>query len=74
MPVVLITGTSKGIGAHLAAHYLAKGWRVAGCSRGEATIEHDNYEHTLLDVGDETAVVDMVRGVAKRLGRFIQTQ
>lgn len=69
-PVVLITGTSKGIGAWLAGHYLDKGWTVAGCSRGESTIEHAHYDHTCLDVGDEAAVVSMVRGVAKRHGRI----
>lgn len=32
-PVALITGASRGIGAHLAAGFLAHGWRVAGTSR-----------------------------------------
>jgi len=63
--VMLITGTSKGIGAHLARHYLEAGWRVAGCSRGDATIKHPRYHHTSLDVGDEKAVTAMVRGRAR---------
>ncbi|MEX0321439.1 MAG: SDR family NAD(P)-dependent oxidoreductase [Puniceicoccaceae bacterium] len=67
--VVIITGTSKGIGAHLARHYLHNGWIVAGCSRGESTIEDPNYHHTSLDVGDERAVTAMVREVAKRFGK-----
>lgn len=66
--VILITGTSKGIGASLARHYLDKGWQVAGCSRGEATLEHPDYHHTCLDVGDEKAVTDMVRDCGKRFG------
>ncbi|HSH08898.1 MAG TPA: SDR family oxidoreductase [Oceanipulchritudo sp.] len=70
VPVVLITGTSKGIGAYLARHYLDKGWQVAGCSRGEATVEHENYHHTSLDVGDEQAVTAMVRECGKRYGRI----
>lgn len=69
LPVVIITGTSKGIGAFLARHYLEKGWQVAGCSRGESSIDHSNYFHTSLDVGDEQAVTAMVRDVAKRFGR-----
>ncbi|HNJ73271.1 MAG TPA: SDR family NAD(P)-dependent oxidoreductase, partial [bacterium] len=39
-PVMIITGTSKGIGKGLAEHFLNKGYRVFGCSRGEATITH----------------------------------
>lgn len=69
-PVILITGTSKGIGAYLAQSYLDKGWRVAGCSRSPSTIIHPAYTHTCLDVGDEGAVVAMVREVASRLGRL----
>lgn len=69
-PVILITGTSKGIGAHLARHYLDNGWCVAGCSRGEATVEHEAYTHTSLDVGDERAVTAMVRDCGRRFGKL----
>jgi len=68
-PVLIITGSRIGIGAHLARHYLEQGWIVAGCSRGAGLIEHENYEHTRLDVGDEAAVTSMVRDVARRHGR-----
>jgi len=63
--VVLITGTRKGIGHQLAQHYLSAGWQVVGCSRGEGTIDMPNYRHFQLDVADETAVVQMVRAVAR---------
>lgn len=69
-PVILITGTSKGIGEHLARHYLDKGWRVAGCSRGEGCITHEAYSHTCLDVGDEQAVTAMVRDCVRTHGRL----
>ena len=69
-PAIVITGTSKGIGEYLARHYLETGWRVAGCSRGKAAVEHENYFHTQLDVGDEQAVTAMVREVGRRFGRI----
>ncbi len=69
-PVIIVTGTSKGIGAFLARHYLDKGWQVSGCSRGEATIEDARYSHFSLDVGDERAVTSMVRDVGRRFGRI----
>ena len=68
--VIIITGTSKGIGARLAEYYLGKGWKVAGCSRSESTIKHANYTHTCLDVGDEKAVTAMVRECGRKYGQI----
>lgn len=68
MKSIVITGTRKGIGKSLAEHYLAEGWRVAGCSRGESGIEHDNYRHFSLDVSDEAAVVAMARAIKSEFG------
>lgn len=69
-PVILITGTSKGIGQYLAQQYLERGWTVAGCSRGPSSLDDENYFHTCLDVGDEKAVVSMVRECQRRFGRL----
>ena len=65
-PVLVITGTRKGIGNGIAHYFLAKGYRVAGCSRGASTIEHDNYYHSLLDVSNEDQVRIWVRSVKKQ--------
>lgn len=64
----LITGTSRGIGRALASHYLSMGHSVAGCSRGEGTMEAPGYTHFRLDAGDEAAVASMVRATADLLG------
>lgn len=66
--VALITGTRKGIGHHLALQLLKQGWKVAGASRREADIEHENYRHYAIDITDEAAVVPMVRKIKKDLG------
>lgn len=68
--VIVITGTSKGIGYGIARHYLAEGFFVAGCSRGKATIEHENYFHSSIDVGDEGQVQAWIRAVKKRFNRI----
>jgi 3-oxoacyl-[acyl-carrier protein] reductase len=65
---IVITGTRKGIGKSLAEHYLAEGWQVAGCSRGESSIEHAHYRHFSLDVSDESAVVAMARAIKSESG------
>jgi 3-oxoacyl-[acyl-carrier protein] reductase len=64
--VMIITGTSKGIGKALALHYLSAGCIVAGCSRSESSITHEHYEHFILDVCDESSVVSMVSSVLKQ--------
>ena len=67
--VIVITGTSRGLGRAMAEHFLAKGWIVAGCSRAGEGIDHPAYDHHQLDVSDEQAVVAMVRAVQRRHGR-----
>ena len=68
MKTIVITGTRKGIGKALAEHYLAAGWRVIGCSRGEASLTQAHYEHFSLDVSDEAAVVAMARAIGQAHG------
>lgn len=69
-PITLITGTRKGIGKFLAAHYVSKGHRVIGCSREPADWTLDGYEHHLADVSDEKAVGRLFASVRKRHGRL----
>lgn len=68
--VMAITGTRKGIGRFLAEHYLTEGWVVAGCSRDESDLAHDNYRHFCLDVADEKSVTRMIRAISKEFGRL----
>lgn len=68
--VIIITGSSKGIGYYLVNKYLQAGDIVAGCSRSDIDIEHENYRHFLLDVTDDKSVANMVRKVKKEFGRI----
>lgn len=61
--VIVVTGTSRGLGRSLSATMLARGHRVFGCSRSPATIEHSDYDHFELDVADERALVRMFKAV-----------
>jgi 3-oxoacyl-[acyl-carrier protein] reductase len=67
---MVVTGTSKGIGYGVVQHFLAKGYRVAGCSRGQATINADNYIHTVLDIADENEVRNWIRSVKRTCKRI----
>lgn len=69
--VLLITGASRGIGAHLVKHYLSQGYAVVGCSRGPSLTDDDeNYTHFELDVSDEGAVKQMLAQVSRTHGRL----
>ncbi len=68
--VTIITGTRKGIGRFLAEYYLEKGHVVVGCSRTESDLEHDNYNHFIMDVSDEKQVKNLVKTVYKKYGKI----
>jgi 3-oxoacyl-[acyl-carrier protein] reductase len=70
-PVVLITGTSRGIGNHLARHFLDGGSRVVGCSRGDfPDLEHERYAHRVVDVRSEPDVVELFGFIRTTYGRL----
>lgn len=69
-PVTVITGTSRGIGRHLAQHLVGSGHRVVGCSRGEADWSDPHYRHVTLDIRDEAAVTKLFREVRTGYGRL----
>jgi len=60
---MVITGTRTGMGRGVAEHFVKRGYLVAGCSRGAATLDLDGYHHTRVDVGDEDQVRKWVRSV-----------
>ena len=69
-PVMIITGTRKGIGKYLAEYYSEKGLIVIGCSRGDIDFELDNYQHFCLNVCDEKEVKIMFSKIRKTYGRL----
>ena len=72
--IIVITGSRKGIGRHLAETFVNRGWIVYGCSREPSDLQHDLYTHVCLDVADEGAVKRLfadVRGRHQRLDALI---
>ncbi|QFG68815.1 SDR family NAD(P)-dependent oxidoreductase [Ornithinimicrobium pratense] len=71
--VAVITGASRGIGAHLTRALLGAGWHVAGLSRSGGTpegVEGQPFESFTCDVTDEQAVEATVARVVERHGRI----
>ena len=67
-PVTVITGTRTGIGRFLAAHYVSRGHRVVGCSRGDVDWTLEGYTHYTADVADERAAKALFADVRKTCG------
>jgi 3-oxoacyl-[acyl-carrier protein] reductase len=61
----LITGTSRGIGQHLALYFLNLGHNVIGCSRSSSTIENHLYKHFQLDLANELEILEMFKSIRK---------
>lgn len=68
--IIVITGTSRGIGRILAHHFLDRGARVYGCSRSDSSIEDSNYSHAIVNVCEEVATTRWIRGIGKAEGQI----
>lgn len=66
--IILITGTSRGIGKYLADRFLDAGHTVIGFCRSECDIQNENFHHFVTDVTDEKAVVKALGEVRKQFG------
>ncbi len=69
VPLVVITGSSRGLGKALALFFLKKNYIVVGSSRGESDIQGKNYHHYKLDIGNESSVRSWVREIKNKFGR-----
>jgi 3-oxoacyl-[acyl-carrier protein] reductase len=76
LPAIFITGTSRGIGLHLAEQFLQDGYRVIGVSRRAAPIVHEAYRHVIADMADQASIQGLrdviadgpIRGLINNVG------
>lgn len=61
--LVLITGTSDGIGKAIAEKFLSEGYDVVGIDRHESTINHEHYTHYTLNIDKHTELPTLPRPV-----------
>lgn len=70
--VAVVTGASRGIGAHLARDFAARGMRLGLCARSAPVLadDGDRVVARQVDVADAGEVDDFARAVEERLGRI----
>ncbi|MBQ7168038.1 MAG: SDR family oxidoreductase [Treponema sp.] len=66
--IILITGTSRGIGRYLAGRFLSEGHSVIGFSRSGCDIKEAGFHHFAVDVTDEKGVIKALGEVRKQFG------
>lgn len=57
MKTILVTGTAGMIGSAVAKKLLEKGYRVIGVDRCDGKIEHENYNHIVVDLAETMDVI-----------------
>lgn len=67
--IVVITGSSRGVGFELTKYFLAHGATVVGLSRGGKTLSHPFYHHFSIDIGNASEVQMAFLDVSKRFSR-----
>ncbi len=68
--VIVVTGTSRGLGLQLAQLFLDAGNQVFGCSRSPSPLQSEMYQHATVDIGDELQVRSWVRQIKKDAGKI----
>lgn len=68
--VLLVTGSSRGIGKFIAQYYCSKDYLVVGCSRGIESFNHENYHHVCIDISIEKNIIELFKYLRKDFKRL----
>lgn len=64
--VVLVTGSSRGVGYEIAEYFLQQNAIVIGFSRSSTVIEYDDYHHFNVDISNPDSIIEAFKTIAKQ--------
>lgn len=70
--LAVVTGSSRGLGLHMAQHLIDAGMEVAGWSRSTPQWDHPSYKHYPLDLRDEKAVKHIHQRTVEDFGQEVR--
>ena len=68
--VVLVTGSTRGVGALLTQHFLAHGAQVLGVARSAGDLQHERYVHHMADIADPAQVQGLFAAIRAQTQRL----
>ena len=68
--IVLVTGSSRGVGRQIAQHFVDGGATVIGFARGESSITHERHHHVKVNLADVQAIQAAFSTVRKLVPRI----
>lgn len=68
--IVLVTGSSRGVGRQITQHFLEGGATVIGFARGDGSITHEHHHHVKVDLADVQAIQTAFSAVRKLVPRI----
>lgn len=66
--MVIVTGTSRGLGESIARNLIDEGYATIGISRTPSRLEAENYSEYLADLSDLSVIPDLVRRIVQEHG------
>lgn len=69
--VVLITGTSRGVGLMITKYFIANNAKVIGISRGISEFSHVNYFHFLVDLANPQEIINCFKNEIRKVSPTI---
>src|SRR6187399_2555970 len=68
--IVLITGSSRGVGQVIAHHFLENNATVIGLSRKLFEVRNPGYHHFCVDLSNPEEIIDVFKSIAKRFKKI----
>lgn len=56
--IVIITGSSRGVGLQITKHFIKNGATVIGLSTGDSTFKDEKYKHFSVNIGDAESITN----------------